>query len=96
MLERVVMLKLKDPSQRDALAAELRRALPGLPGVRGLRIGTPADADAAVWDLMFMVRFDDLAAVSAYIPHPDHVRFVQEVLLPAVEVRKAWNFSFDG
>lgn len=95
MIERMVFLKLKERSKRQEVAQALRQVLPGLPGVRSVRVGFPADADAEVWDLAFQVRFDDLEAVAAYVVHPDHVRFVAEVLTPNVEVRKAWNFAYD-
>jgi hypothetical protein len=89
MIERFVMLKL-----RPGFAAEAaREVLPRVPGVRGVRVGEPADAEAEVWDLAIVVRFDRLDDVARYLAHPAHVAFVDQTLTPAVEVRKAWNFS---
>jgi hypothetical protein len=96
VIERIVLLKLVDRGRRDEIAAEARRALPGLPGVQGVHVGVPADAGAEVWDLLFAVRFDTLPDVEAYLVHPDHVRFVEQTLLPNVEIRKAWNFTLLG
>ncbi|MEQ1508626.1 MAG: Dabb family protein [Myxococcota bacterium] len=95
MIQRLVLLKLTDRSRRDAIAAEIRRVLPTIPGVRRVEVGRPADADAEVWDLMFAVWFDRLADVAVYRDHPDHVAFVAATLTPNVEVRKAWNFTVE-
>jgi hypothetical protein len=96
VIERIVLLKLSDRGRRDEIAAEARRVLPGLPGVRGVQVGIPADAGAEVWDLLFAVRFGALSEVEAYLAHPDHVRFVEQTLAPHVEIRKAWNFTLLG
>ncbi len=93
MIERYVFVKLKDPVRREALAAEALRALAAVPGVRRVRVGLPADADAEVWDVSFAIEFDSLADVAAYVVHPDHVRFVEEHLAPHAAVKKAWNLE---
>jgi hypothetical protein len=93
MIERFVMLKLRPGADRERVADAAREVLPRVPGVLGVRIGVPADADAEVWDLAIVVRFDRLEDVGRYLVDPDHAAFVEETLAPAVEVKKAWNFS---
>ena len=93
MIERYVFVKLRDPSRRDALAAEALRVLPTVPGVRGVRVGTPADADAEVWDVSLAVRFDRVEDVAPYLVHPDHERFVADHIAPHAAVKKAWNLA---
>jgi hypothetical protein len=95
VIERLVLLKLVDPGYREEVATAARRDLPRVPGVREVRIGTPADADAAVWDLLLAIRFDRIEDVRLYQNHPIHRAFFDEVLTPRVEVRKAWNFVLD-
>lgn len=70
--------------------------LPTIPGVRTVTVGTPADADALVWDLLVSLRFDRLEDVAEYLAHPDHVAFVKRVVTPNAAVRKAWNFTLTG
>lgn len=91
MIDRYVFVKLHDPAARDALADEALRVLPTIPGVRGVRVGTPADAGAEVWDVSLAVRFDRLEDVEPYLVHPIHERFVAEHMAPRVAVKKAWN-----
>ena len=91
MIERVVLLKLGDVSRRAALAEEARRVLPAVPGVRSVTVGVPADADAEVWDLYFVLRFDRPEDVAAWTADPLHLGFAD----PEVKVRKAWSFLTD-
>lgn len=97
MIERYHFLKLKPehatPEGRDEVAARCRAVLPGLPGVQGVVVGTPADDEsAAAWDVSIVVRFATLTDVATYRADATHRRFVDEVLAPRVEFKKAWNF----
>lgn len=101
MVERFVFLKLIDeeatPAGRQAIRAEVERVFPGLPGVRGVRVGFPADeVAAAAWDVVLIVRFDRVEDTRPYAVHPDHRAFVDEFLPPRVAVRKAWSFDVAG
>ena len=87
-IERILLVKLNDGSLREALAAEARQVVPGLPGVRSVRVGLPADADAEVWDLLIAASFDTLADV-------DLAPF-EALIAPHVQVRKAWSFTLTG
>jgi hypothetical protein len=100
MIERYHFLKLRPehatPAGRAEVVARCRAVLPGIPGVRSVVVGAPADAEAAqAWDVSIVVRFADLAAVGPYRADPDHRRFVDEFLAPRVEGKKAWNFTTD-
>ena len=98
MIERYVFLKLDDSHAtaqgRATVAAETRQRLADLPGVRGLRVGLPADDRAAqAWDLSIAVVFDDLEAVETYRVHPDHRAYVDASLRPMLAKITAWNFE---
>lgn len=98
MIERYHFLKLRPeyatPAARAEVVERCRAVLPGLPGVRGVVVGTPADADAAAaWDVSIVVRFDALANVAPYRSDPAHRRFVDEFLAPRVASKTAWNFE---
>lgn len=96
MVERYVFVKLHDShlARRDELAALSLERLARVPGVRGVTASQPADpASAGSWDLCLRIAFDDMAAVEAYVPHPLHRAFLQEVLEPATSFKKAWNFQ---
>ena len=98
VIERFVMLKFKDADANAASRQEvLERAkdmLPRVPGVTGVRVGVPGDADAErSWDVALVVQFDKIEDVAPYIVDPLHRQFVDEVLVPRVECRKVWNFE---
>lgn len=97
-IERYHFFKLKQayatPEGRAETRDRLLAVLPGLPGVRGVVAGIPADDEAlAAWDVSLIVRFDDLAAAAAYRADPGHRRFVDEFMAPRLEVKKSWNFE---
>lgn len=98
MIERYHFFTLKPEFATPAGRAETRdrllAVLPSLPGVRGVVVGLPADDDAqAAWDVSLVVRFDDLAAAATYRADPAHRRFVDEFMVPRLEVKKSWNFE---
>ena len=98
MVERYVFLKLTDahatPAGRAAVRDEVHRVFPGLPGVRGVRVGLPADEGAAsAWDVVLIVSFDRVQDIPAYVVAPAHVAFVETFLSPRVAMKKAWNFE---
>ena len=98
MIQRVVAIKLKDAYANDAdralVAATSREVLGSVPGVRAIDVGTPADAAALKsWDLLQLLRFDDLAAVEAYRAHANHRHYRDVFLRPMLDVIKVWNFE---
>jgi hypothetical protein len=98
MIERVVMLKLKDELANEAGRSEVAAfsvvALREVPGVVDVVARVPADeASAASWDLMLRVGFASVVDVERYVDHPVHVRFVEDYLKPRITFRKAWNFN---
>jgi hypothetical protein len=97
-VERYHFFKLKPafatPEGRAETRDRLLAVLPGLPGVRGVVAGVPADEESlAAWDVSLVVRFDDVAAAATYRADPGHRRFVEEFMVPRLEVKKSWNFD---
>ncbi|MFT5430671.1 MAG: hypothetical protein ACI9OJ_001347 [Myxococcota bacterium] len=98
MIERIVLVKLKDEfatvAGRTEFAEESRRILPTIPGVISADAGIPADAAAAAsWDISLLIRFNAIEDVPAYIVDPIHKHYVETILSPRAECKKAWNFS---
>jgi hypothetical protein len=97
MVERVALIKLDaahaNAAERAAIVKRAIEVLSPLPGVLSLSAGVPADAPSeASWDVVITVRCASLEDLEAYRAHPDHRRFVEEVVVPRSEVRKAWSF----
>lgn len=98
MVERIAILKLLPGHATDEGRAEVARlaleALRPLPGVISLTTGVPADeASLASWDVVITVRCASVADLEAYRSHPVHRRFVEEIVVPRSQVRKAWSFE---
>src|SRR5688500_925157 len=98
MIQRVVAIKLKDaysnPEDRALVAATSLEVLGGVPTVRAIEIGTPADfAAEKSWDVLLLLRFDDLNAVEDYRAHENHRRYMDTFLRPMLSVIKVWNFE---
>lgn len=93
MLNRFVFVKLRNSTDRPSVASAAKSCFAAVPVVKGFAVMEPADSASEVWDLCFRVELDSLDDVPAYIDDPAHVRFVTEVLTPAAEVKKAWNFQ---
>jgi hypothetical protein len=102
MIQRVVAIKLKDPygnpEDRAKVAAASREVLGAVPFVRSIDVGTPADMAAEKsWDVLVLLRFDDLQAVEDYRAHENHRRYMDVFLRPMLAVIKVWNFDLqDG
>ncbi len=100
MFERIAILKFLPPHATPEGRAEFARlaldALRPLPGVLSLTAGIPADeASLASWDVVVTVRCATLADIEAYRAHPVHRRFIEEVVEPRTQVRKAWSFEVE-
>jgi len=98
MIQRLVLVKLKDgyanESDRAELAARSRDALPKVPGVCGVTVGLPADETAEIaWDISLCIEFAAMEDVATYIVHPIHRAYVDKDLKPKTEILKAWNFE---
>ena len=98
MIQRIVVIKLKDAYANEADRAELachtRDVLSRIEGVRHLDVATPGDERCErSWDLCILVRFDDVEAVEAYRLDAAHRAYVDVFLKPMLEVIRVWNFD---
>ncbi|MEE2778838.1 MAG: Dabb family protein [Acidobacteriota bacterium] len=101
MIKRIVAIKLKDAytasTDRAAVATHSRQVLAEVPGVRSIEVGLPGDPRTeSSWDLILLLRFDDIDAVEAYRAHPIHRKYVDVFLRPMLEVIKVWNFDLQS
>jgi hypothetical protein len=88
-VEHVVLVWLKhsgDAHERARLI-EASRQLRDIPGVISVSGGTPIPSKRPIvdasFDVGFVIRFENAAAMSAYLTHPIHVKLTNEVLKPA-------------
>lgn len=96
MITRIVLLKLKNEfaPERDAIARGARDFLCGRPQPASVVVNVPADAaSAGSWDINFIIQFHHPEDLSAWVTDAEHGRWLEEDILPRVEMRKAWNFE---
>lgn len=97
MIQRVVLVRLKEPfrgdDERRQIAAHTRQVLGSIPLVKKLVVATPADEHSQRrWDLSILVQFDDSRAVEEYRSERTHRAYVDVYLRPMMEKIRAWNF----
>jgi hypothetical protein len=98
MICHVVLIRLKaGSSSSDGQARELldqaKNLLGPIPGVRNLRVGRGLGVKAEVdYPLALVMEFDDETALEAYQVHPDHLRFVKEVVGPIQDDKKVFDY----
>jgi hypothetical protein len=96
MICHVVLIRLKRDLGEAAGTELLERAgklLLPIPGVRNLRLGRGLGKKAEIdypWALV--MEFDDENALKAYQVHPDHQRFVREVVDPIQDDKKVFDY----
>ena len=83
----VVLFRLPEGrvGEREDLERDIGALLRGLPTVRGLWTGTPAQTKSPdrlmvddEYDVGLMVLFDDRDALEEYLAHPEHVKFAEK------------------
>jgi hypothetical protein len=98
MIERIVLVKLKDPYAGEAARREIARhslgVLTRVPGVTGVTVAVAADEKTSGrWDLVLSVRFAALEDLPPYGAHPRHRAYVDDYLRPRMDAIEAWNFE---
>jgi hypothetical protein len=75
------------------LLARARELLAPIPGVHDLRLGRGLGKKAEIdypWALV--MEFEDESSLQAYQVHPDHQRFVREVVEPVQDDKKVFDY----
>jgi hypothetical protein len=79
-VQHVVLIRLQDPADVQALLAACRERLPGIPGVRRCVVGTPVDLGRTGvdgdYDVGLLVEFASADDYRAYLAHPAHEALV--------------------
>lgn len=96
MIQHLVCLRFK-PGTAPSVIEQAGRALLGLQGrvpeIRSIRWGPNLGPSAAEYPYVLSVMADDMPAVQRYLDHPEHVRVVQETLVPFREARLALDIE---
>jgi hypothetical protein len=86
MISHLVLIRLRDGlghAREEQFLAQARGVLGPIPGVENLRVGRSLRPGAHPFALV--MEFADEAALQAYQVHPEHQRFLAEIIGPVVE-----------
>ena len=96
MLHHFVLLRLKadlTPQQTDAFINEAREVLGPIPGVQNLRVGSGLGVKSErSHPIALIMDFEDEAALEAYQVHPQHQRFVKEIVGPIQDDKQVYDY----
>lgn len=75
MITHIVLFKLKEPTPENIATAVSRLAslTDAIPTVRSLAVGQDVVRSPRSYDVGLIVKFDDMAGLDVYQPHPAHV-----------------------
>jgi antibiotic biosynthesis monooxygenase (ABM) superfamily enzyme len=88
MIEHVVLFRLKPEASAadvDAMLEALHGLKAKIPGIVDLTAGTNFSDRAKGYTHGLVVRFQDRAALDAYIPHAEHQAVVQQRIRPIMD-----------
>ncbi len=96
MICHVVLIRLRRDLPESAgieLLEQARRLLAPIPVVRNFRLGRGLGKRAEVdYPYSLVMEFEDADALQAYQVHPDHVRFVRQVVDPIQDDKKVFDY----
>jgi hypothetical protein len=85
MVEHIVLFKLKAEAtaeQREAMLTGLKSLREAVPGIVDLSCGVNFSERSQGYEIGLVVRFQDRAALDAYLPHPAHRAAVEQWIQP--------------
>lgn len=87
MLKHIVMMKMKDASEKEQNQKKLVEMLEALKGqisvIEFLEVGNNFSTRPTAMDIVLLTEFNDEAALDKYRVHPEHVKvlgFIKEVV----------------
>lgn len=96
MVEHVIIYNTTtDEAGSAAVAAEGRRVLDRIPGVRATWSGQSINADAA-YRWCWLIRFAHPAVIDSYREHPDHVAYADKHFRPVAGDRISIDYTLTG
>lgn len=95
MICHVVLIRLRpqvNSARASSFLRQAREILGAVPGVRNLRVGKATKADHRLPYCMVM-DFDGASDLESYQVHPEHQRFLKEVIGPIVEEKQVYDYQ---
>lgn len=96
MLRHIAMFRLKDDAPEgtlESLSLELARLAESISEISTYTYGQDLGLRDGNFDFAVVADFENAAAFSGYVNHPDHQAFIQDHLTPVVTERVALQFE---
>ncbi len=96
MICHLVLIRLRNDvnsEQATSLLGQAQQILNPIPGVQNFRAGKALKPDYP-HPLSLVMEFEDEAALQAYQVHPEHRRFVDEVLGPILDDKQVYDYLY--
>jgi len=96
MICHVVLIRLRsdiDENRRSRFLRQAGEVLGPIPGVQNLRVGTnikPANA----LPYCLVMEFESEKELQAYQVHPEHQRFLKDIIGPLVEEKQVYDYRY--
>ncbi len=94
MISHLVLIRLRGglgEEREERFLAQAREVLGPIPGVRDLKVGRNLRPDAT-HPFALVMDFADQAALEAYQVHPQHRRFLADIIGPIVEDKQVLDY----
>ncbi len=96
MVKHIILWKLKDEHNTDAVKQGIKEGLESLagviPGLLDIKVQTETLPSSNV-DVMLYSAFENEAALQGYAVHPAHVKVADEKVRPFTEIRSCIDFE---
>jgi len=98
MIHHIVLIRLKADTgadERTEFIARAKQVLSPIPGVQNLRVGEGLGQRAEVsYPVALIMDFEDDQALAAYQIHPEHQRFVNEIVGPIQDDKQVYDYRY--
>lgn len=98
MICHVVLIRLKaevKDSEAEQFMLEARKVLSPIPGVQNFRAGKGLGVKSEVdYPFCLVMEFEDESTLSGYQDHPEHQRFVKEILGPIGDDKQVYDYRY--
>jgi len=96
MICHVVLIRLDPalaPNETESFLKRAKEALGAIPGVGNLRVGTGLGVKSDVsYPVALVMEFEDEKTLEAYQVHPEHQRFVREIVGPIEDDKQVYDY----
>lgn len=82
-----------DGARRSLFLRQAREVLGPIPGVQNLRVGTHIKPESPLPHCLVM-DFESEGELQAYQVHPEHQRFLKEIIGPLVEEKQVYDYRY--